>query len=91
MRKRDKGGVCGGERFLGFNKTLLWVVLQLLGEHDPKCKGLNQVGEEFTAEQTEDQRLGKMSIGVQERCSLMGCAKMPGKVKNLLKKQNCMI
>lgn len=43
---------------MGLNKTLLWVALQLLGEYDLKCKGLNQVCEEFTDEETRDQRLG---------------------------------
>lgn len=64
MRKRETCGVCEAERFLGLNKTLLWVALQLLGEYDLKCKGLNQAGEEFTDEETRDQRLGKMAIGV---------------------------
>lgn len=43
QREREKGGVCGGSRFSGFNQTLLGGVLQLLGEYGSKCKGLNQV------------------------------------------------
>lgn len=84
--EKETCGVCEGERFL------LCMALQLLGEYDLKCKGLDQVGEEFTDEETRDQRLGNMSTGVGSRKLFsrgLDCAMVPGQVKNLLKKQNC--
>lgn len=65
---------------LGCHKTLRGVVLQLLGDLRQM-----QVGEGLPDEDTHPRRNrgGEMSTRVTDKRPGMGCAKVPGRVRNL--------